>query len=72
MELLRVAGKDGFEVLLTLDRGFAHQQNLEGLNISVVILCAKSSRLNDLAPLIQACQEVLRSTPPGSFRKVEY
>ncbi len=37
-ELLRVAERAGFEVLLTTDTSLPHQQNLEGRKLAVVIL----------------------------------
>ena len=46
-DLLRVAA-GRFEVLLTVDRNIAFQQNLSELSIAVVAIVARSNRLNDL------------------------
>ena len=49
--LLRLAADGGFDALLTSDRGFAHQQNQDGLPLPVVIMLAASNRPYDLRPL---------------------
>jgi hypothetical protein len=50
-ELLRLASEH-FDVFITVDRNLAFQQNLVSLPIPVVVLRAKSNRLNDLRPLM--------------------
>lgn len=47
-ELLDAAESAGFDVLLTGDRGFGHQQNLAGRKIAVLILRTKSIALAEL------------------------
>jgi hypothetical protein len=42
----------GFELFLTVDQGFEYQQNLTSRRIAIIILCAKSNRLNDLLALV--------------------
>jgi predicted nuclease of predicted toxin-antitoxin system len=69
-ELLRLAEKEGFEVLLTLDQGVAYQQNLTGRKISVVVLRTKSSRLRDVKPLLGSCLSALPSVGAGSFLEI--
>ena len=62
--LLRAA--DGlFEVLLTVDQGIEHQQNLAGLSISVVIMVAPSNDIDHLRPLMPAVVEALGRIQPG-------
>lgn len=56
-ELLQAAQRE-FDVLLTMDRGIPHQQDLSKLEIAVVILCAKSNRFTELEPLMD---EVVRA-----------
>ena len=48
--LLRLAANNGFDALLSVDRGFAYQQNLEDLPLPVVIMLAASNRPNELQP----------------------
>ena len=38
--LLRLATDTGFDALLTVDRGFAHQQNQDDLPLPLVIMLA--------------------------------
>jgi predicted nuclease of predicted toxin-antitoxin system len=68
-ELLSLAeGK--WDVLLTSDRNIRYQQNIAGRNVSILVLCAKSNRLEDLLPLIPACANALLSIPPGRVVQV--
>ena len=39
-ELLRLAADRGFDALVTVDRGIAHEQNLNDLPVAVVIMLA--------------------------------
>lgn len=70
-ELLTLAELAGFQVLLTVDRGLPHQQNLTGRVIAVLIVRARSNKLNDLLPHVPACLEALRSIKPGEMVRVE-
>jgi predicted nuclease of predicted toxin-antitoxin system len=63
-ELLALAeGK--WDVLLTSDKNIKFQQNMAGRKISIVILRAKSNRLEDLLLLMPACAEALLSIQGG-------
>ncbi len=67
--LLRAA--DGaFEVLLTVDQGLQHQQNLTGLRIGVVIMVAPSNDIADLHPLLPLVVAVLGQIQPGQVIRV--
>lgn len=67
--LLRLA--DGqFDVLLTVDQGIAYQQNLSGLNISVVIMMAASNDADDILPLLPAVETALAEFRPGDIMRV--
>lgn len=70
-ELLTIAERLGFEVFLTMDKGFAYEQNLAGRQIAVIILRAKSNRLVDLVPLVEACHTQMRSIKPGQIAWIE-
>lgn len=48
--LLRLAEAE-FDVFVTVDRNLSCQQNLPTFNIAVVVLRARSNRLDDLQPL---------------------
>ena len=60
--LLRLAADNGFDALLTVDRGFAHQQNLDDLPLPVVIMLAASNRPDELRPLVPEVIGVLSGT----------
>jgi len=69
-ELLRAAEAAGFDVLITVDRGFGYQQNLEGRRISVVVFCGRSILLEDLVLLIPICLKRLTSIRPGEMVRI--
>jgi len=60
-ELLQVMAGQNFDVLLTVDQGIRHQQNLRAGGIAVVGLVAVSNRLADLVPLMPSVLAVLAS-----------
>ena len=60
--LLALAADNGFDALLTVDRGFAHQQNLDHLALPVVIMLAASNRPDELRPLVPEVIGVLSGT----------
>ena len=68
-ELLRAAA-GSFDVLLTVDQGVEHQENLTGLRIAVVIMVAASNDIDDLRPLVPAVLEALRTLQTGEIRRV--
>lgn len=67
--LLRVAA-GAFDVMLTVDQGVKHQQNLAGLRMAVLIMVAASNDIDDLRPLIPAVLDALRTLQVGEIRRV--
>ena len=63
--LVAAAEENGFDVLLTLDKGFEYQQNLAGRRISLVILIPVSQRRADLMGLISRVLPQLDSLVAG-------
>lgn len=59
-----------WDVLLTNDRNIKYQQNMDGRKVSILILCAKSNRINDLLPLMPSCAKALQSVLPGRIVEV--
>ena len=57
--LLSLAAGEGFDAMITVDRGIEHQQNPDTLPIPVVIMLAARNRLADLQPLVPATVAVL-------------
>jgi len=68
-ELLRLAAGT-FDVFVTADRGLEHQQNLEGLDLGVVVLVARTNRFEAYQPLADGLLEAVRTVQPGKLIKV--
>jgi len=69
-ELLSCAEQAGFQVFLTVDRGIEYEQNLQRRNIAVVVIQAKSSRLDDLLLHAPEILKVLGFIRRGQLVKV--
>jgi Domain of unknown function (DUF5615) len=59
-----------FDVFLTADRNVEFQQNLSALPIAILIVLAKSNRMEDMRPLVPAILTELNHLPPKALRKV--
>lgn len=68
-ELLVVAEQAGSDVLLTTDKNIAHQQNLTGRTIAVVILGRSGWRQIKLMP--QKIADAVAAAKPGTFTLIE-
>lgn len=68
-ELLTLAAND-FEVFVTTDRNLSFQQNLPRFNVAVVVLTARTNRLNDLRPIVPALLRVLPFLKKGEVREI--
>lgn len=70
--MLNAAESAGFGVLITLDKGFEHQQNLEGRSIAVILLKARNSNSrHELAPLFDKALRLVNETLPGTILVIE-
>jgi len=69
-DLLRRASAS-FDVLLTPDQNLEYQQNLEHLPIAVIVLIARSNRIEQLRPLLSQLQTVLSSLRPRTLARIE-
>jgi hypothetical protein len=69
--LLEAAEAAGFDVLITVDQSIPEQQNLSGRMISILILCAPTNRLHDLAPLAPSATLALASIAPGQVVRIK-
>lgn len=69
-ELLSRAEEAGFRVFLTVDRGIEYEQNLQHRDIAIIVILAKSSRLDDLLPHTAEILKVLGSIQPGQLIKL--
>ena len=68
-KLLAVAAPQ-FDLLLTVDKGFEHQHNLDTLPLSVVLLIAQSNQLSDLVALVPDLLAALETLPPRTLIKI--
>jgi hypothetical protein len=68
--LLRRAAQE-FDVFLTVDQGFEYQQNLLGLDLSIIVMVAASNDIDDLRPLMLRVRETLNSAVPGTLHKIK-
>ncbi len=59
-----------FDILITLDQGFAHQQNLMGRDIAIILISASSNRLKDLLPHAQGCRDAIAKIKRGQILRV--
>ena len=67
--LLRAAA-GRFDVLLTVDRSIAFQQNLRGLSIGVLAMVVPSNRLVDIRPLMAQVRRDLSKVRAGQVLRV--
>ncbi len=68
-ELLVLAAGE-FDVLLTADKGMEYQQNLATLPVAVLIVLARSNRIEDLESAVPVILAALAALPPRTLRKV--
>ena len=69
-ELLGLMSAAGFEVLLTVDQGIRHQQNLRTAGVAVVVMFGASNQLVDLVPLVPNVLVALHTIQPGDVVEV--
>jgi hypothetical protein len=69
-KLLSLAAAQGFDALLTTDRGIEYEQNQSALACSVVVLEVKSNKLDDIRLLLPRLLKALESLNPRSFTRV--
>ena len=62
---LLAEAEKSFDVLITMDSGMAHEQNLLQYRIAIVALRAPSNRLADTRPLMERVRAILSELQPG-------
>lgn len=67
--LLSLIGEQ-FDIFLTVDSNLAFQQNLAALPVAVVVLRARSHKIEDLRPLLPLLLDALAVIKPGELRVV--
>jgi predicted nuclease of predicted toxin-antitoxin system len=68
-KLLALAAGE-FDVLLTADKGMEYQQNLTTLPVSILVVLARSNRIEDLSVAVPAILSALAELPPRTLRKI--
>ena len=67
--LLRQAAEQ-FQVLVTMDKNLRFQQNLAAHPLGVVLIRARSNRIDDLRPLVPKILEAIATVEPGQILAV--
>ena len=65
-ELLSLA-ETKFDVLVTLDTNLRYQQNLTGRRIAIVLMRARSNRLDHISVYFSACLKAMETIKPGNI-----
>ena len=68
-DLLKRASAE-FDVFVTVDRNLSFQQSTRGLELAVIVLCARTNRLADMLPLVPALSAAIEIAEPGSIRDI--
>jgi len=68
--LLAAADQAGFEVLITVDQNMPNQQSLRGRSISLLVVRARTTNLDDLLALLPDVLAALEVLGPGEFVRV--
>jgi len=69
-ELIALAEKQQFNVLITIDKNICYQQNIAGRNIAILIIRAASNDLDDIRPHVPQVLAALRSIKLGQIVEV--
>ena len=59
-----------YDVLITMDRGIEFQQRVSTLPFGIVIVRARSNRIQDLSPLVPAILAAIAAAKPGRIQRV--
>ena len=70
-ELLRLAAAQ-FDVFVTVDGNLPFQQNPTGLDLAMIVLRGRTTRLCDLRELLPALHEAIKAPRKGEFQIVSW
>lgn len=70
-ELLRKADSEGFRVFVTADQNLQYQQNLSRSGLGVVVVAARSNRMQDLKPLVSRIREAVATVKSGEVKRID-
>ncbi|HMD64754.1 MAG TPA: hypothetical protein VKF83_12395 [Stellaceae bacterium] len=60
-----------YDVLITMDRGIEFQQQISTLPFGIIVVRARSNRMQHLSPLVPAILAAIAATKPGRVQRVE-
>jgi hypothetical protein len=66
--LRRITGQ--YDVLVTMDRSIEFQQRLSTLPFGIVLVRARSNRMQDLRPFVPSILSALDAVSPGRIQRV--
>jgi len=69
--LLAAADSAGFDLLVTLDRGFLHQHNMSGRRIAVAVLIIETQSIPGFLAAIKKLSAQLESLPAGTITSIQ-
>jgi predicted nuclease of predicted toxin-antitoxin system len=64
-ELLQAAELAGYDVLLTVDEAMPRQHDPVGRRLAIILLRARTNRLENLLPLVDAILQAMETIQPG-------
>lgn len=70
-ELIQSASEAGFEVLVSVDKNIEHRQNKARLPLAILVLSAKTNRIESLLPLMTEALEILENIKTGEIITIE-
>jgi len=70
-QIAGIAVSAGYEVLVTTDQNLQYQQNLRNFKIGIIVLVAKSNRIDDLQPLVTEALNVMQGITAGKLVEVK-
>ena len=68
--LLSLAAREGFDAMITVDRGIEHQQNVSALTIPIIVMLVVRNRLPELQLLIPGVTSLLSQTLENRIYRV--
>ena len=69
-ELLALIRGAAFDAFVTVDQNLPHQQNLRTLGIGIIVLVARTNKLQDLHPLVPSLRKILGELQPGELIRI--
>jgi hypothetical protein len=69
--LLKLMDDAEFAVFITVDQHLDYQQNLKNYQVAVVVLIARSTKLDDLLPLMPSVEAALATIQPSDYVEID-